>query len=142
MKIYLASSWKMAPAINELAKTIRLWGHEVDSFCEETPDRYSFHFSEVPNYDKMNAVQFLEDERAQRAFREDKKWLDWADAVIMIKPCGNSAHLEAGYAKGTGKKLYILGGFNIGDYDVMYGFADGMYSYPRELQKLKRELLS
>lgn len=129
MKIYLASSWKNKDTVNCIAGILRnlKFGFEVDSFCEETEKRFSFHFSEVEGHEKMNAIDFLETEFAQKAFKEDKKWLDWADAVIMYKPCGNSAHLEAGYAKGQGKKLYIYGDFKIGDFDVMYGFADGMF---------------
>ena len=45
----------------------------------------------------------------------------------MIHPCGKSAHLEAGYAKGSGKLLYMWGSFPKGEFDVMYGFADGMF---------------
>ncbi|MBU1172967.1 MAG: hypothetical protein KKD44_25685, partial [Proteobacteria bacterium] len=59
--------------------------------------------------------------------KEDRKWLDWSDCVIMLMPCGRSSHLEAGYAKGQGKLLYIYGVFPRGEFDVMYGFANGLY---------------
>jgi hypothetical protein len=73
----------------------------------------------------MDAIKFLEDERSQRAFVEDKKWLDWADVCILILPSGKSSHLEAGYAKGQGKQLIIYQRhFPEGEFDVMYGFAD------------------
>lgn len=59
-------------------------------------------------------------------FEIDKTALDWCDICIMCLPCGKSAHLEAGYAKGKGKKLiiYSFEKFKKGDIDVMYGFAD------------------
>ncbi len=139
MKIYLASSWKNKDVVNDLAGILRCHEFEVDSFCQETEERFSFHFSEIEGHENMTAIEFLEHEKSQKAFNEDKKWLDWADIVIMVKPCGNSAHLEAGYAKGQGKKLYIYGEFEKGDFDVMYGFADGMFKWT-DLDKLIFEL--
>jgi hypothetical protein len=60
-----------------------------------------------------------------RAFQEDKKWLEWSEATLLILPAGKSAHLEAGYAKGQGKHLVIYQkDFPSGEFDVMYGFAD------------------
>jgi len=130
MKLYLASSWKNAALVRGLADTLEVVGFEVDAFCRATEERYSFHWSELVGDEsellKYNARSFLSDPRIQRAFQEDKRWLGWADAVIMVKPCGNSAHLEAGYAKGQGKVLviYAPNGFVRGEFDVMYGFAD------------------
>ena len=127
IRIYLASSWKNKDTVNCIAGVLRHFNFEVDSFCEETGKRFSFHFSEVEGHETMDAIDFLKTDFAQKAFHEDRKWLDWADVVVMVKPCGNSAHLEAGYARGQGKKLYIYGEFKTGDFDVMYGFADGMF---------------
>lgn len=124
MKIYIASSWKNADGCMVLAEYLRNKGHNVDCFCDASTGRYVFHFSDIGPSDKINAISFLEDERAQKAFQEDKKFIEWADMVLMVLPCGNSSHLEAGYAKGLGKKLYILGDFPAGQFDVMYGFAD------------------
>ena len=45
----------------------------------------------------------------------------------MVLPSGKNAHLEAGYAKGIGKKLFVYGDFTSGEFDVMYGFADGLF---------------
>lgn len=33
----------------------------------------------------------------------NKAALDWADACVLVLPCGRSAHLEAGYCAGQGK---------------------------------------
>lgn len=128
MKIYLASSWKNDKDIKRLANMLRVdGGHEVDCFCDDSSGRYVFHFSEIGDANSLNAINFLQDERSQKAFKEDKKWLDWADVCIMCLPCGNSSHLEAGYAKGRGKELIIFSGyFPPGEFDVMYGFADFM----------------
>ena len=131
MKIYIASSWKNAEMAYSIAVYLRNKDFGVDVFCDETTGRYVFHWSEMldssdKSKSKLNAKTFLEDKRSQRAFKEDKKWLDWCDACILVLPAGNSSHLEAGYVKGQGKKLIIYAprGFPQGEFDVMYGFAD------------------
>lgn len=125
MKIYLASSWKNANLVMEWANILRKYNHAVDAFCDEETGRYVFYFGEIGDVHELDALNFLEDSRSQRAFKEDKKWLDWADCCLLILPAGKSAHLEAGYAKGQGKTLIIWQeDFPKGEFDVMYGFAD------------------
>lgn len=128
MKVYIASSWKNVKQVKILAGMLRANGHEVDAFCETRKGRTIFSFADIPDADNHDGITMLQEPIVEKAFAEDKKWLDWADAVVMLLPCGNSAHLEAGYAKGTGKELYILGEFPKGEFDVMYGFADGLYN--------------
>lgn len=114
-----------------LAKRLEAEGFEVDAFCRATDKRYAFHWSELvddeddlKNYD---AIEFLADPRVYRAFKEDRKWLNWSECVIMLMPCGRSSHIEGGYAKGRGKLLYIYGEFAKGEFEVMYCIADGLY---------------
>ncbi|KKM77499.1 hypothetical protein LCGC14_1369480 [marine sediment metagenome] len=130
MKIYIASSWKNQKAVIELAEYLERHGLEVDAFCRTNDKRYAFHWSELVDNEEdlanYNAIDMMSDPRTQRAFKEDMKWLDWAECVIMLMPCGRSSHLEAGYAKGQGKLLYIYGDFPKGEFDVMYGMADGL----------------
>lgn len=130
-RIYIASSWKNEAACRGVASRLRDQGHKVDCFCDPWAGRYVFHWTELvekqEDLAKYDAVNFLADSRVQRAFLEDKKWLDWADTVLLILPCGRSAHLEAGYGKGSGKRLFIYGDFVKGEFDVMYGFADGLF---------------
>ncbi|MCG8400870.1 MAG: hypothetical protein MJA84_04660 [Firmicutes bacterium] len=125
MKIYVASSWRNEQLVRAFAKFLRDAGLEVDDFTDNSRGRFVFHYSELGNIDELDAINFLKDERSQRAFHEDKKWIDWADALVLILPAGKSAHLEAEYAKGRGKKLVIWQqAFPKGEFDVMYGFAD------------------
>ena len=110
----------------EWAARLRGAGYEVDAFCDDSrPNgRFVFHFSEIGDASQLDAVNFLEDDRSKLAFAEDKKWIDWADAVLLILPAGKSSHLEAGYAVGCGKFLIIWHNeFPKGEFDVMYGFA-------------------
>ena len=140
MKIYLASSWKNQGWLESLAEMFRSWGHEVDLFCDPSTGRYVFSWRELgKDIEQIDAVEFLDDPRTQKAYQEDKKWIEWADAVVMVYPCGNSSHLEAGYAKGIGKKLYIIGSWPPGVFDVMYGFADRVF-HLSEIDELGAEL--
>lgn len=145
MRIYIASSWKNQAKVIALAEALESEGFEVDAFCRATDKRYSFHWSElVDDEDELkyyDAIQMLADPRTQRAFREDKKWLDWSNCIIMVLPCGRSSHLGAGYAKGQGKLVYIYGPFPVGEFEVMYGFADGLYR-TEELARMMAELKS
>ena len=145
MKIYIASSWKNQKAVIALAEYLERYGFEVDAFCRSSDSRYAFHWSELvddeedlANYD---AIEMLADPRTQRAFKEDRKWLDWSDCVIMLMPCGRSSHLEGGYAKGQGKLLYIYGDFPKGEFDVMYGLANGLFRR-EEIDRLVSILLN
>lgn len=131
MRIYIATSWKNEKLANTVASALRLDGHDVDCFCDPSSGRFIFHWRELFGCEedrmKFDAVSFLNDDRVRRAFTEDRGWIDWSDAVVMIHPCGKSAHLEAGYAKGKGKKLFLWGAFPKGEFDVMYGFADAIF---------------
>ncbi len=125
MKVYLASSWKNAAQVIQIKEMLVSQGHEVDAFCDKSAGRFVFSFDLLPDVEKMNAETVLKEEIVKRAFEEDRKWLDWADICVLVLPAGNSAHLEAGYAKGSGKKLVIYReDFPEGEFDVMYGFAD------------------
>ena len=126
-KIYLASSWENEKKLLAIAEILREEGFEVDCFCDSSSGRYVFSFAEIDKAENLDAINMLENKKTQKAFEEDKKWLDWCNICILILPAGNSAHLEAGYAKGQGKKLFILGDFPKGEWDVMYGFADKLF---------------
>jgi hypothetical protein len=121
----MASSWKNADDVKTIADYLRKHGQEVDCFTDESTGRYVFHWSQLGSFENLNAITFMQDERSQRAFKEDKKWIDWADGVLLFLPAGKSAHLEAGYAVGSGKFLLIYQEtYPKGEFDVMYGFAD------------------
>ena len=146
-KIYLASSWKRKETVRVMHDILVKRGHVVDSFCSTDGKRSSFNWDELVeimykegiDLRSANAISMADHWRVKEAFREDKKYIDWSDTLIMLMPCGRSAHLEAGYAAGTGKKLYIIGGFEKGEFEVMYGFADGMYEY-NDVHKLLESL--
>lgn len=138
MKIYLASSWRNAEAVKVYMDFLRKQGFEVDCFCDQEGGRVGFDIADCledlgHSIYEVDAISALEhpavSENFKIAFAEDKKWLDWSECVIMMMPCGKSSHLEAGYAKGQGKLLFIywMGELRKGEFDNMYQFADGMF---------------
>lgn len=147
MRIYVASSWKNAEQALGIAIYLRKENFSVDVFCDDSTGRYVFHWSEMlggpdKSISKLNAITFLEDKRSQRAFREDKKWLDWCNVLLLVLPAGNSSHLEAGYIKGQGKQFIIYAplGFPQGEFDVMYGFANLLTDKKETIVKYLKEI--
>ena len=137
MKIYIASSWKNRDNVIMLKDHLIKYGHKVDAFCDfRDEERIVFDFKQIPNWETYNAKSFLNIDEVEMAFNQDKKMIDWADCVILLLPAGKSSHLEAGYAKGTNKKLIIAGDFPSGEIDVMYGFADELFHINNELPQM------
>lgn len=110
-KIYVASSWRnmMQSAI---VTALRSVGHEVYDFKNPKPGDNGFHWSEIDGgWKSWNTDQYRQALRhpvAQDGFTSDFRAMEWADACVLVLPCGRSAHLEAGWFIGQGKPTYIL----------------------------------
>lgn len=106
MKIYVASSWRndYQPRV---VRKLRDLGHDVYDF----KDSEGFHWSEVDEAWKDWTVDGyligLRHECAERGFNRDMQALATCDICVYVMPCGVSASLEAGWAKGAGKKLIV-----------------------------------
>lgn len=126
MRIYIASSWKNEHGVKLLAEGLRKQGFEIYCFAELGEGQHIFKWADVtyPNDDGITALQT---EDSGRAFKVDKFFLDWADCCVLLNPCGRDAHLEAGYVKGKGGLLFILGPFPKGEFSNMYHLADGLF---------------
>ncbi len=138
MKIYVASSWRNLVQPNAVGILRRL-GHEVYDFKNPGVDKHGFSWKEIdPTWELWQAPEFiwaLRSPVAEEGFRQDREAMEWADTCVLLLPCGRSAHLEAGYMKGLGKKLFIvLEGPGQGPLvpELMYKLADhifpGLYS--------------
>jgi hypothetical protein len=53
-------------------------------------------------------LKMIEHPRALEGFAADFDALKRADTVVLVLPCGKSAHLELGWAVGAGKRTAIL----------------------------------
>lgn len=128
-KVYVASSWRnehQQTLVNEL----RLMGHEVYDFKHPNGEA-GFKWSNMDeNWQGWTMEQYrenLESEYAQFGMNRDFDAMKEADVCILCLPCGRSAHLEAGWMKGAGKKViaYIHPGERI-EPELMYGILDGI----------------
>lgn len=105
-KLYVASSWRNMyhPAAVSFGKSA---GFEVYDF---KADGASFAWKDLGPDSPQNFetwMRALANPLAQEGYDRDFKALDEADRVLLVLPCGRSAHLELGYAIGQGKPSAI-----------------------------------
>lgn len=110
-RIYVASSWR-----NTLQPTVvfhlRRAGHEVYDFRNPPNGDPGFSWSEIDeNWQFWRAHEYrtaLSHPAALRGFHNDYWGMNWADTCLLLLPCGRSAHLEAGFMAGQGKRVIVL----------------------------------
>lgn len=111
MKIYVASSWRNIEQPGIVAM-LRAVGHEVYDFRNPPHGRGGFAWSDIdPKWQAWTADNYrkaLASPVAEDGFRSDMDGMEWADACVLVLPCGRSAHLEAGWFAGQGKKVFVL----------------------------------
>jgi hypothetical protein len=129
MKIYLAGSFAHRGYVRNLAEKIRFYGHEVYCFCDPQEETYmlSMKIREQPTSQTFTPATALLDPNVVLLGLKNWKKLAKIDAVIVALPCGKSAHLEAGWAKGRGKKVYVYGVLPVGEWDAMYVMVDAVF---------------
>lgn len=121
--VYVASSWRCAlqPAVVQI---LRAAG--ID--CYDFRDSEGFSWKEIDLHTPCSSAQYFEaidKPAAIRGWTRDMEALDKADCVVLVMPCGNSAHLELGYAIGKGKRtIVLLDGNSYFDPDLMWKSAD------------------
>jgi hypothetical protein len=134
MKIYVASSWRnnIQPVV---VADLRNNGHEVYDF-KNPPFRKGFSWSEIDeNWHLWTTKQYkeaLSHPIAQAGFNSDFDAMKWADACVMVLPCGRSANTEAGWMKGAGKEVYVLQ-VTPEEPELMYKLYDGIASSYEDL---------
>lgn len=139
MRIYVASSWR-----NEYQQAVvadlRDAGHEVYDFRNPRPGHGGFHWSEIdPRWQGWSPelfVQALGHPIAQAGFEQDFTAMREAEACVLVLPCGRSAHLEAGFMKGSGKPTYVLHPPDSMEPELMYLLADAVFTDIRPLLKV------
>lgn len=136
-KIYVASSWRntLQP---EIVRFLRSNGHEVYDFRNPMPGNHGFAWSQIdPDWVNWTPVKFAEiiqsSPIALDGFRLDKQGLDWCDTCVLVLPCGRSAHLEAGYACGQGKRVIFLLQENQFEPELMYLLGNSLVCFPSDL---------
>ncbi|MEO5368505.1 MAG: nucleoside 2-deoxyribosyltransferase domain-containing protein [Magnetococcus sp. DMHC-1] len=109
MKIYLASSWRNQYYDKVISAIRRLKDVSVYDFKQQQFTKWTL-LGELAKDQAVCTREFdreLETERTRDAFETDYKALNNADVVVLVLPCGISAHMEAAYAAGQGKTVFI-----------------------------------
>ena len=107
-RIYVASSWRNQ-YYPEVVQRLREAGHEVYDFRNPPHGGAGFHWTDVdpdaPNWTYAQYAEGLHHPLAERQFQADIDALSWADTCVLVLPCGRSAHTEAGWMAGAGKRV-------------------------------------
>lgn len=110
MKVYVASSWRNGYQPDVVA-FLRQYGHEVYDFRHPAPGNDGFRWSDIDgdwrDWTPETYISALDNSIARSGFKLDMDALRWSDVCVLVLPCGRSAHLEAGWAAGSGKPVVI-----------------------------------
>ena len=134
-RIYVASSWRN-PYFPEVVTRLREAGHEVYDFRNPPHGGAGFHWTDIdpdaPNWTYAQYAEGLRHPLAERQFQADIDALTWADTCVLVLPCGRSAHTEAGWMAGAGKRVlaYIP---EMVEPELMYKLFDGVAGSLEEL---------
>lgn len=127
-RIYVASSWRneYQPAV---VSALREAGFEVYDFRHPRPDNEGFQWSAIdPQWQSWRPAAYREalaHPIAERGYGFDFEGMQWADTCVLVLPSGRSAHIEAGWMAGTGRRLYILT-YGENEPELMYKLATGI----------------
>ena len=106
--IYVASSWRN-PYYPEIVNRLRSEGHDIYDFRNPPHGGNGFRWTDVdPNaisWTFQEDAEGLHHPLAERQFAADLKALEWADTCVLVLPSGRSAHTEAGWMAGAGKRV-------------------------------------
>ncbi len=138
-RIYISSSWKN-PHHQKLVEALRQRGHKVYDFRHPCGREDRSVWEETGVTGKIyrsdghtgllgsELSEALGDERARKRFDEHRDAMYDADTCVLLLPSGRSSHLEAGYMKGLGKRVYVFGSqYDIHQPELMYLTLDGFF---------------
>ena len=137
LKIYIASSWQNKE-YEQVLNTLRLEGYETYDFKHpENKELSSFDWEKLDKeYNRWTCSDFkkaLNHPETIKAFQKDFQAMQEADFCVLLLPCGRSAHSEAGWMKGKGKKVFILDLSENPKPELMYKMYDDYLTETMEL---------
>ena len=110
-KIYVASSWRNM-YYNEVVNLLIEAGHDVYDFRNPPQGGNGFHWTDIDanasNWSFEEYTEGLRHPLAKKQLEADRFAMEWADTCILVLPCGRSAHAEAGWMAGKGKRVIVL----------------------------------
>ena len=109
-RIYVASSWRNN-YYPEVVERLKAAGHYVYDFRNPPHGGNGFHWTDLdknaPNWTFEEYAKGLSHPLAERQFAADLEALQQADTCVLVLPCGRSAHTEAGWMAGAGKRVIV-----------------------------------
>lgn len=119
LRIYLASSWRNRH-YEKVLGMLREAGHEVYDFKNPAPEDRGFSWSDVglktteaafgigeAAVDLSELETALAHPRAQSSYLSDFMAIKSANVLVLLLPCGKSAHWELGAAAALGKVTVV-----------------------------------
>ena len=107
-RIYVASSWRNV-YYPDVVDNLRAAGHDVYDFRNPPSGDPGFKWSNVdPHYMEWKPEEYrdhLGHPKAIKQFGNDIEAMEACDTCVLMLPCGRSAHTEAGWFAGRGKKV-------------------------------------
>ena len=136
-RIYVASSWRN-PYYPEVVSRLREAGHQVYDFRNPPHGGSGFRWTDIdenaPHWSFDQYADGLHHPLAERQFKSDLDALNWADTCVLVLPCGRSAHTEAGWMAGAGKRVLVYIPEMV-EPELMYKLFDGVYGTMEDLVK-------
>lgn len=111
-RIYVASSWRNEQQPN-VVEQLRKVGHDVYDFRKPFHGDSGFSWRQIDSdWENWSPRKYrsllLTHPVASHGFVSDLRAMQWADTCVLVLPCGRSAHLEAGWFCGAGKRCIVL----------------------------------
>lgn len=108
-KVYVASSWRNKH-YPEVVKKLKSHGFDVYDFRNPPDGKGGFFWKDIDtNWENWSTKEYIDilrfNEWAQYGFRRDINAMKDADVCVLVLPCGRSAHTEAGWMAGAGKRV-------------------------------------
>lgn len=115
MKLYVASSWRNEH-YDGVCNFLLQCGHRIWNWRQPPTGGNGFSWSQCGmeghrHGDKVSVANWKDMLDAQPAclgFASDLCGMNWCEVGVLLHPCGRSAHLEAGWLAGRGKRVHIL----------------------------------
>lgn len=135
MRIYVASSWRNE-FYPEVVQTLSEAGYDVYDFRNPPQGGNGFRWSDIdPDYDKWTPDEYRDNMShplAAAQLKNDIEALQECNACVLVLPCGRSAHTEAGWMAGAGKKVVVFMPC-IQEPELMYGLFESVCTNYEEL---------
>lgn len=128
-RIYIASSWRNE-YYPEVVSKLREAGFDVYDFRNPPSGEGGFKWSYIDeNYMDWTPERYREELNtnplAVKQLKNDVEAMKACDACVLVLPCGRSAHTEAGWFCGAGKKVVVYIPCKQ-EPELMYGLFDGV----------------